>query len=162
MVFGALAAVFPSSSPGERLQTSSGGIKGEAFVMRARYEHPLEGEAAPGAGGPQSSPEMARNTGKREPTAGPLTRTRNRRAASATAGHRPASLSWQARARSASQGAEASGMEARRGETQARCAAQQPGPAAGRETHMNSALTACNQRLRFTRSMRILVSLYGE
>ena len=39
---------------------------------------------------------MARNTGKREPTAGPLTRPRNRRAASATAGHRPASLCWQA------------------------------------------------------------------
>jgi len=103
-----LAAVFLSSSPGERLQTSSGRIKGEAFVTRERYEHPLEGEAGPGAGRLQSHRKQAMNTGKREPTAGPLTRTWNRRAASATAGQRPASLGWQARARSARQGAEAS------------------------------------------------------
>ena len=91
-----LAAVFLSSSPGERLQTSSGRIKGEVFVTRERYEHPLEGEAGPGAGRLQSHRKQAMNTGKREPTAGPLTRPRSRRAASAHVGRRPAWLCWQA------------------------------------------------------------------
>ena len=38
-----LAAVFLSSSPGDLRQPGGGRIKGEAFVTRARYEHPLEG-----------------------------------------------------------------------------------------------------------------------
>ena len=42
LVFGALAAVFLSSSPGERLQTSSGRIKGEAFVTRSVMNTPLK------------------------------------------------------------------------------------------------------------------------
>jgi len=43
------AAVFLSSSPGDRRRARRRGSKGEAFVTRTRYEHPLAGAAGPAA-----------------------------------------------------------------------------------------------------------------
>ena len=43
------AAVFLSSSPGDRRRARGRGSKGEAFVTRMRYEHPLAGAAGPAA-----------------------------------------------------------------------------------------------------------------
>lgn len=41
------AAVFLSSSPGDQRRARGRGSKGEAFVTRTRYEHPLAGAAGP-------------------------------------------------------------------------------------------------------------------
>jgi hypothetical protein len=43
------AAVFLSSSPGDRRRARGRGSKGEAFVTRMRYEYPLAGAAGPSA-----------------------------------------------------------------------------------------------------------------
>ena len=64
----------------------------------------------------------------------PLARPRNRRAASAHVGRRPAWLCWQAQcAATAGRGGVRDGSP-KGGERRAPCAARQPGPAAGRET----------------------------
>ena len=158
----ALAAVFLSSSPGERLQTSSGGIKGEAFVTRSVMNTPLKARSAgPGAGRLQSHRKWRRTqeNGVR----------RDRSHAHGTAARR--APMWAAgppgcvgkRSAQRPQGAKASGMEARRGETKG-LAAQHDSPArpqGGRRT-FDPTQTACHQRLRFTRPLCVPVSLRRE
>src|SRR5437868_12386491 len=61
-----LAAVSLSSSPGGTARRIGQGSKGEAFVTRQRYEHPLAGrEPGPRAERTQSPPEEATNSGER-------------------------------------------------------------------------------------------------